>query len=223
MPATDVVLRMRGVRKRFGAVQALAGVDLEVRRGEVHALLGENGAGKSTLMKVLSGAYRPDAGELELEGRPFAPEGPHDAVFAMGGDQLRVVRSGRWKLHARLPRPGFRCLSDEDAADWVDPRGPDGITIIAQYEQARPNQCPGVVTGPAPAAGQLFDLESDRAEQTDVAAQHPEVVARLMDLFQTLDAEAPGQVQNPAPRQPLLRLQGGELRYDREIEPVQVR
>jgi ribose transport system ATP-binding protein len=79
MPTADVVLRMRGVRKRFGAVQALDGVDLEVRRGEVHALLGENGAGKSTLMKVLAGAYRPDDGEIELEGRPFAPERPHDA------------------------------------------------------------------------------------------------------------------------------------------------
>jgi ribose transport system ATP-binding protein len=79
MPPADVVLRMRGVRKRFGAVQALDGVDLGVRRGEVHALLGENGAGKSTLMKVLAGAYRPDDGELELEGQPFAPEGPHDA------------------------------------------------------------------------------------------------------------------------------------------------
>jgi len=80
MPGSDVVLRMRGVRKRFGAVTALDGVDLEVRRGEVHALLGENGAGKSTLMKVLAGACDPDAGELELEGRPFAPAGPLDAL-----------------------------------------------------------------------------------------------------------------------------------------------
>jgi ribose transport system ATP-binding protein len=79
MPTADVVLRMQGVRKRFGAVKALDGVDLEVRRGEVHALLGENGAGKSTLMKVLAGAVRPQAGELELEGRPYAPEGPLDA------------------------------------------------------------------------------------------------------------------------------------------------
>lgn len=67
---------MRGVRKAFGAVQALAGVDLEVRPGEVHALIGENGAGKSTLMKVLSGAHRADEGAMELEGRPYQPRGP---------------------------------------------------------------------------------------------------------------------------------------------------
>ena len=146
-------------------------------------------------------------------------KGPHEAVFAMGGGNLRVVRSGRWKLHARLPRAGFRCLSPQEAADWVDPRGPDGVTILAQFEQARPDRCPGVVTGPEPAAGQLFDLSSDRAEQTDVAAQHPEVVARLMDLFQTLDAQAPERTQNPSPRRELLRLQGGELRYDLVIEP----
>ena len=142
---------------------------------------------------------------------------PHEAIFAMGGDQLRIVRSGRWKLHARLPRPGFRCLSDGEAAAWVDPRGPDGITIIAQFEQARPNQCPGLVTGPEPAAGQLFDLEKDRAEQVDVAAKHPDVVARLMKLFEALDADAPERPQPAASPGKLLRLQGGGLRYDRVI------
>lgn len=77
--APEPRLLMRGVVKAFGPVQALGGVDLEVRAGEVHALLGENGAGKSTLMKVLSGAYRPDDGELVLEGRPYAPRGPQEA------------------------------------------------------------------------------------------------------------------------------------------------
>ena len=70
---------MNGVRKRFGATIALANVDLQVRPGEVHALIGENGAGKSTLMKVLSGAISPDAGRMELDGQAFAPRRPEDA------------------------------------------------------------------------------------------------------------------------------------------------
>jgi ribose transport system ATP-binding protein len=70
---------MRGIRKAFGGTQALAGVDLAVAPGEVHALVGENGAGKSTLMKVLSGAHAPDAGAMELSGRPYRPQHPLDA------------------------------------------------------------------------------------------------------------------------------------------------
>jgi ribose transport system ATP-binding protein len=72
-------LEMRGVKKRFGATQALGGVDLVVAPGEVHALLGQNGAGKSTLMKVLSGAERPDAGEMRIDGAPYAPADPQAA------------------------------------------------------------------------------------------------------------------------------------------------
>ena len=72
-------LRLTGIRKRFGATVALAGVELEVAAGEVHALVGENGAGKSTLMRILSGVHTPDAGKMELDGQPFAPRNPADA------------------------------------------------------------------------------------------------------------------------------------------------
>ncbi len=72
-------LVMRDVRKRFGPTIALAGVDLTVEPGEVHALVGENGAGKSTLMKILSGALTADAGTITLDGVPYAPRHPADA------------------------------------------------------------------------------------------------------------------------------------------------
>lgn len=75
----EPMLRMQGVRKRFGATVALDGVDLRVDAGEVLALMGENGAGKSTLMKVLSGAHSPDAGSMWLAGEPYRPRGPLDA------------------------------------------------------------------------------------------------------------------------------------------------
>jgi ribose transport system ATP-binding protein len=70
---------MHGMKRRFGSTQALAGVDLELWPGEVHALIGENGAGKSTLVKVLSGAERADAGAMTLDGRPYQPSSPADA------------------------------------------------------------------------------------------------------------------------------------------------
>ena len=70
---------MRGIRKAFGATVALDGVDLSVSAGEICGLIGQNGAGKSTLMSILSGAQPPDAGEMSIDGAPFAPASPIDA------------------------------------------------------------------------------------------------------------------------------------------------
>ncbi len=76
---SGTLLEMRGVSKSFGASCALDDVSLTLASGEVHALIGENGAGKSTLMKILSGAYRPDCGEMALGGDRYAPRSPRDA------------------------------------------------------------------------------------------------------------------------------------------------
>jgi ribose transport system ATP-binding protein len=75
----EASLRMRNIRKSFGATAALDGVDFDLAPGEVHALVGENGAGKSTLMKILSGAINADSGTIELLGKPFLPRTTHDA------------------------------------------------------------------------------------------------------------------------------------------------
>ena len=74
-----VVLSLAGVNKRFGAVQALSDVHLEVAAGEVVALVGDNGAGKSTLVKVISGVYQPDDGEIFYDGKKVTVSGPSAA------------------------------------------------------------------------------------------------------------------------------------------------
>jgi len=79
MTEATPVVEMRNIRKSFAAVQALRGVDLELQRGEVLGLVGDNAAGKSTLMKVLSGAYIPEEGEILIEGRNAHMANPLDA------------------------------------------------------------------------------------------------------------------------------------------------
>ena len=80
--ADDLVLEMRDIRKEFPGVVANDGVSFDVRRGEVHALLGENGAGKSTLMNILYGLYRPDGGEIRLNGKPVTFSSAREAIQA---------------------------------------------------------------------------------------------------------------------------------------------
>jgi ABC-type sugar transport system ATPase subunit len=80
MSTEQPILEIREVSKSFGQVQALNNVSLSVARGKVTALLGDNGAGKSTLVKVLSGAHRPDEGQLILNGEPIELRRPADAI-----------------------------------------------------------------------------------------------------------------------------------------------
>jgi ribose transport system ATP-binding protein len=165
MSTTDgaPVLEMRGIRKAFPGVVALDGVDLTLHAGDVHMLLGENGAGKSTLMKILSGAYRKDAGEIRIDGVAVEIAGPRDAL-ALGirviYQELNLVPhlsvaeniflgalpTRGWRL-PRLFRPGFPTgVIDWNALDdrtsrlllelgmTLDPRAPVGRLGLAQRQ-----------------------------------------------------------------------------------------
>ena len=80
--SSTLSLEARGIQKAFPGVLALQDVTLTMRGGSIHALLGENGAGKSTLIKIITGVYHPDEGELRLNGAPVRFEGPRDAIAA---------------------------------------------------------------------------------------------------------------------------------------------
>lgn len=86
-PDQDIVIKMEGISKRFGSVQALNKVDLELRRGEVLGLVGDNAAGKSTLMKILVGALVPDQGQIFVQGQPVSFQNPRDSR-AMGIEMI---------------------------------------------------------------------------------------------------------------------------------------
>ena len=96
MDSRPPLLKTANLSKSYPGVQALSHVDLELRRGEVHAIVGENGAGKSTLGRILCGLDRQDAGTMTLRGRPYAPSGKADAEAAgirMVMQELNLIRT----------------------------------------------------------------------------------------------------------------------------------
>ena len=145
------LLELSAVEKRFGATVALAGVDLGLDAGEVHALIGENGAGKSTLLNILAGAYPPDGGAMRLSGEPYAPRGPADARrlgiahihqelslcldlsvaenILMGAEPAEYG----WIARERLVRRAAGLLEDF-GSDSIDPRSRTGDLPLAQQQ-----------------------------------------------------------------------------------------
>ena len=110
----DVILTMKGIDKSFPGVHALKEVDFDLRKGEVHALMGENGAGKSTLMKVLTGIYSKDSGTITFEGQEvnFAtPKEAQDIGISIVHQELNMMNHltvaqnifiGREKMNGKL-------------------------------------------------------------------------------------------------------------------------
>jgi len=121
-------------------------------------------------------------------------------LFAMHDSRLVSVQRGRHKLHLHVPGVGSLARYREQPAEWVDPRGPDGVTILAPYEQARPDAVPGLTTGDRPAGMMLVDLQADPAEQHDIAAAHPEVVRALTAEFNAALETFPEELQQANPR-----------------------
>ena len=112
---TVPMLEMRGITKRFPGVLANDRVDLSVLSGQVHTILGENGAGKSTLMKILYGLYRPDEGEVLLNGEPVTITSPSDAIdrqIGMIHQHFMLVPTLTVAENVALGLPGRKGLAD---------------------------------------------------------------------------------------------------------------
>ncbi len=149
---TPPVVSLRGIHKRFGTVEALAGVDLDVRAGEIHALLGENGAGKSTLMNILYGLLTPDAGTLVVDGRPRRFHSALDARRAGIGmvhqefalvDALSVAENlalslrpgGEWRWRRARVVDAARRVAGEIGLELGDPDAPVGALPVGQRQR----------------------------------------------------------------------------------------
>jgi len=79
---SEIVLNVKGVNKRFGGLQALSEVGIQITRGQIYGLIGPNGAGKTTFFNVITGLYQPDSGSFELDGKPYSPSEPHKVAAA---------------------------------------------------------------------------------------------------------------------------------------------
>ncbi|MFF9350489.1 sugar ABC transporter ATP-binding protein [Streptomyces sp. NPDC014734] len=146
------LLTMSGITKSFPGVRALDGVDLEVRAGEVHCLLGQNGAGKSTLIKVLAGAHQPDGGEITWHGEPVVLKSPVTAVrlgIATIHQELDLVRglsvaenvflgheptTARFVVRAREGRTATAALLNRLGHPEIDPASEVGDLSAAQQQ-----------------------------------------------------------------------------------------
>ena len=150
------------------------------------------------LPTVLSVVGLPVPDDRTIDGRNLMPLLEHGQLpadrplFGMRGNRLACVRMGRYKLHVHTPK-GTRYMAD--ASKWIDPRGPDGVTILAPFEQYRPNQYPGLLTGDAPVDMMLFDLDADPGEQHNIAGQHPEIVVFLKAEYDAMLEEFPPAIR----------------------------
>ncbi len=188
----EPLLAVRGLVKQFPGARALDGVDLEVRRGEVHCLLGQNGAGKSTLIKVLAGVHQPDEGEIRWQGRPVALPDP-----------VAALRTGIATMHQELDVVGGLSLAENVFLGHEPSRlGVSSRRLAARRTRellarlGHPELSPGAEVGRLSAAGQQV-VSMARALSHDArlivmdepsAVLDPEEVANLFRVVEGLTA-----------------------------------
>jgi branched-chain amino acid transport system ATP-binding protein len=149
---SDTILKVANVSKRFGGLQALSDVGIEIKRGQVYGLIGPNGAGKTTFFNVLTGLYTPDSGSFELAGKPYTPSAVHEvakAGIARTFQNIRLfaemtalenvmvgrhVRTHSGLIGAVLRTPGFKREEAEITARARELLAYVGIEKFADYK-----------------------------------------------------------------------------------------
>jgi ABC-type uncharacterized transport system ATPase subunit len=197
MTIAPLAIRMTGIDKTFGPVQANRGASLEVSRGEIHALVGENGAGKSTLMRVLSGMYQPNAGHIEVEG--------HDVT---GWHTAAAIEAGVGMVHQHFMLVPTLTVAENLVLGREPRRGAQLDTARAEREVAELSERTGLVV---PADRKVSELSVGEAQRVEIlkalyrgarilvldeptAVLSPPEVRELWQVLRRLRAEAGGTV-----------------------------
>jgi N-acetylgalactosamine-6-sulfatase len=135
------------------------------------------------------------AADRVIDGADIRPlltsdaKSPHEVIFGLQGSRIATVRDARWKLHVLAPND--RAFRPGSGAKWIDPRAPDGVTLLAPFEQYQPSDFPGALSGDAAKPMELFDLVNDPNEQHDVASAHADVVERLKAEYDSIVRDFP--------------------------------
>jgi ABC-type sugar transport system ATPase subunit len=198
MEEATPIIEMRNIKKHFGAVQALRGVDLALRHNEVLGLVGDNAAGKSTLMKVLSGAYIPDDGEILIDGDRAHITKPEDSRrlgiemvyqdFALTNnlDVAANVFLGREAVRWRLGPVRFmdRRLMEERAREVIDNLGIDIDSVRLKVQNLSGGQRQAVAIGRSTAFNAKVIIMDEPTAALSVAA-----IQEVLDLVDELKAQ----------------------------------
>jgi len=210
-----LALEVTGIARRFGGVQALAGVSLSVPAGACHALMGENGAGKSTLAKIVAGILRPDAGTLAVGGRPCDFRSPADALAAgvalvhqeqAACRELSVAENlclGRWPRRGRAGRSGGPTPAGSGAGRparmpwrWSWPALVDGRAMRSQAQQL------------LAVVGATLDVDAPMRTLSPAQEQLVQIAAAVGTGARVLLLDEPTSALSAAESEQLFRLMG---------------